>query len=436
MTKRNKIILVLLVVTLLTVTSDAEPLSMTNCEPALGGLWDLTTNTCSVSIDRTLNSVIEIGFGQSIIITPAGYLTVGVNGSIQNAGTFNNSGITTIIGSFYNGGSIELHTESYFKNFGILTNGYSIANYLGSNFTNNGYFANNGTLKNFGDLTNDGSFSNYQNFNNSGITINQGNFTNAGTGTITNQIGGKISNKAILTNNGYIYNYGTLHNTIIGSIFGAVGTIRNYGDFPNDGLYITGGSSLHNYGMFANEVTGKIMDGKVYNYGEYINKGGQITETIEIFNYATIRSICCLSATIHNYGILYTSVPIEHVTGNAPSIYSFTGFFQPVDNSPVLNSAKAGSGIPIKFSLQGDKGLFILAQDSPVLNKISCDPSIPVDAIEDLPTTSKSGLSYDPVADQYIYVLKTEKAWAGTCRQLVVKLNDASEHIANFKLTK
>jgi hypothetical protein len=36
--------------------------------------------------------------------------------------------------------------------------------------------------------------------------------------------------------------------------------------------------------------------------------------------------------------------------------YNFSGFFQPVDNLPTLNIAKAGSAIPVKFSLGGDQG--------------------------------------------------------------------------------
>jgi hypothetical protein len=36
-------------------------------------------------------------------------------------------------------------------------------------------------------------------------------------------------------------------------------------------------------------------------------------------------------------------------------VFPFRGFFQPVDNL-ALNVAKAGSGIPVKFSLGGDKG--------------------------------------------------------------------------------
>jgi hypothetical protein len=36
--------------------------------------------------------------------------------------------------------------------------------------------------------------------------------------------------------------------------------------------------------------------------------------------------------------------------------YNWAGFFQPVDNLPKLNSVKAGSAIPVKFSLHGNQG--------------------------------------------------------------------------------
>jgi len=34
-------------------------------------------------------------------------------------------------------------------------------------------------------------------------------------------------------------------------------------------------------------------------------------------------------------------------------VYNFSGFLQPVDNLPTLNRVKAGSAVPIKFSLGG-----------------------------------------------------------------------------------
>jgi hypothetical protein len=45
-------------------------------------------------------------------------------------------------------------------------------------------------------------------------------------------------------------------------------------------------------------------------------------------------------------------------------------------------------------------------------------------------------LSYDPATDTYTYVWKTNKIWAKTCRQLVLKLDDGTFYRANFNFTK
>jgi hypothetical protein len=116
--------------------------------------------------------------------------------------------------------------------------------------------------------------------------------------------------------------------------------------------------------------------------------------------------------------------------------YNWTGFFRPVDNPEVLNSVKAGQSIPVKFSLAGDQGLNIFAAGSPTSQKITCDSSDPIDVIEETVTAGGSSLSYDASNNQYNYVWKSDKAWAGTCRQLSVKLIDGTTHVANFKFLK
>jgi hypothetical protein len=113
--------------------------------------------------------------------------------------------------------------------------------------------------------------------------------------------------------------------------------------------------------------------------------------------------------------------------------YNFSGFFQPVDNPPVVNSVNAGQAIPVKFSLSGNKGLAIFAAGYPASQPIACSSGSPTDAIEETVTAGGSSLSYDATADQYSYVWKTDKAWKGTCRQLIVKLTDGTEHIAYFQ---
>src|SRR5215210_1189024 len=126
--------------------------------------------------------------------------------------------------------------------------------------------------------------------------------------------------------------------------------------------------------------------------------------------------------------------------GNAASeshtygvVYDFGGFFSPVDNPGVLNRVQAGSAVPVKFGLSGDQGLDVFAEGYPRSQRITCDSAAPVDDIEQTVGARESGLAYDATADQYSYVWKTSKAWSGTCRQLVVKLNDGTAHRANFR---
>lgn len=118
-------------------------------------------------------------------------------------------------------------------------------------------------------------------------------------------------------------------------------------------------------------------------------------------------------------------------------IYDWNGFFQPVENLN-WNSARAGQSIPVKFSLGGNQGLNIFATGYPKVVAIACpSSSTPVDAIDEYTTTANHGLVYDAVADQYNYVWKTDKGWAGKCFRLEVKLNDGTPaHTAIFKFTK
>ncbi|MDQ3489756.1 MAG: PxKF domain-containing protein [Acidobacteriota bacterium] len=114
-------------------------------------------------------------------------------------------------------------------------------------------------------------------------------------------------------------------------------------------------------------------------------------------------------------------------------IYNFAGFFQPVDNLPVLNIANAGSSIPIKFSLNGNQGLSIFTPGYPASVTTSCNNSTAADPIDETVNAGGSSLTYDAATDRYHYVWKTEKSWKGTCRLLVVKLKDGNTYIANFK---
>jgi hypothetical protein len=142
----------------------------------------------------------------------------------------------------------------------------------------------------------------------------------------------------------------------------------------------------------------------------------------------------------------------EDYAGNAGSKtihysvdYSWNGFFRPVDNTPTFNRVKAGSAVPVKFSLGGYQGMGIMAPvDSggsfagyyPTSKDTTCDVDAPTDSVETVVTAGGSSLTFDSTSDQYVYVWKTDKAWTGSCRQLIVKLIDGSYHRAYFRFTK
>jgi len=120
-------------------------------------------------------------------------------------------------------------------------------------------------------------------------------------------------------------------------------------------------------------------------------------------------------------------------------IYRWSGFFRPVDNSSgsniVWNIVNAGRAVPIKFSLAGFQGMDILS-GTPKVVWVPCTngASDPID--EFASTVGNSSLQYDSVTDQYIYVWKTDRNWAGKCAKLVVTLKDGTSHEAWFRFTR
>jgi hypothetical protein len=175
------------------------------------------------------------------------------------------------------------------------------------------------------------------------------------------------------------------------------------------------------------------------------------TATSMVVNYPSVTATdsCSSSVTVNSTPASGSVFPVGTTTVNATADdgaghtstcsftvtvqYNFAGFFPPVANLPMLNIVQAGRAIPVKFSLSGNKGLGIFAAGSPSSGPIACNSSDPATVLEETVTAGGSSLSYDPTTDQYIYIWKTEQGWAGTCRQLVVQLNDDSIHRANFK---
>jgi hypothetical protein len=135
------------------------------------------------------------------------------------------------------------------------------------------------------------------------------------------------------------------------------------------------------------------------------------------------NSVCGATASLSPFSLFEVS-------------FDFTGFFQPIDNLPIVNSAKAGSAVPVKFSLGGDRGLDVIAPGYPRAQLVQCSTGEAVDVIEETASAGGSGLQFDSSTGIYTFVWKTDKAWAKSCRELQVRFSDGETHTARFTFAK
>lgn len=84
----------------------------------------------------------------------------------------------------------------------------------------------------------------------------------------------------------------------------------------------------------------------------------------------------------------------------------------------------------------GDQALSILAPGDPKVTRIGCATSISTDAIDSTISAGASGLTYNTANDQYTYVWKTSKSWAGVFYRLELGLNDGSRHTFDIAFLK
>jgi Tol biopolymer transport system component len=114
--------------------------------------------------------------------------------------------------------------------------------------------------------------------------------------------------------------------------------------------------------------------------------------------------------------------------------YNFQGFFQPVDNLPVINTVKNGSIVPVKWRLLDASGAYITDTAAIINSKYTLSTCGGAeDSIEETTATGGTGLRWDSTAQQFVYNWKTP-ALAGKCVQFTLSFNDGTSQSANFKL--
>jgi len=162
-------------------------------------------------------------------------------------------------------------------------------------------------------------------------------------------------------------------------------------------------------GQFANESAIALFH---FDGGAWVD----ITTSVDML----ANKVCGTSMTLSPFALMEIS-------------FAFEGFYQPVGNPPLYNATRAGGAVPIKFSLGGFRGLDVVAAGYPASTPVECGSSTGTTIAEEISVAGASALAYDPATDQYRYVWKTEKGWAGTCRQLLIRLTDGTIARANFE---
>ena len=128
-------------------------------------------------------------------------------------------------------------------------------------------------------------------------------------------------------------------------------------------------------------------------------------------------------------GYSYLPLGVHAMLWNTRSYdFRFSGVKQP----PAFNEVVAGRAVSVSFSLGGNFGLAIFAEDSPTFDRIACGTSARLGSIEPTSGALSGSVIYKPQVDRYAYASKTDRNWAGTCRSLTLRLNDGSSHVVYF----
>jgi Tol biopolymer transport system component len=127
----------------------------------------------------------------------------------------------------------------------------------------------------------------------------------------------------------------------------------------------------------------------------------------------------------HIFAVTATDANGKRTTVSVPYrvIYLFSGFDSPVDTGGNLDGAKAGDGIAVKFSLNGNHGLGVVTQTT--WQPATCGDWIPTG-----PASPADGrLSYIPSTDRYREIVASIASWKGSCRLLRLYLDDGTQPV-------
>jgi hypothetical protein len=168
-----------------------------------------------------------------------------------------------------------------------------------------------------------------------------------------------------------------------------------------------------------------------YHVGDVVNADYSCHDDVEGSNVAcSATPVDTSTVGTHTF-----RVDSRDSSGNSASatrtysvVYDFGGFSAPLVAFPSIATVKAGDPVPVKFSLNGYHGLDVLA-GQPAW-KPSCNSTAPDSS------SAVGSLTYNAGADRYVFLWSNDRAWVGSCRELLVTLRDGTIHLANVQFGK
>jgi hypothetical protein len=223
--------------------------------------------------------------------------------------------------------------------------------------------------------------------------------------------------------------------TITGDATPGVGTAYQIGYSSAAGSQVTQ--------IFMNDIytiTASASSGGSISPGTMVlNSGGSQTFAITPnsgYSIADVTVDGVSQGAITNYTFSDVTSPHTITAAFSNVMYNYSGFFPPVSNPPAINVVKACQAIPVKWMITDANGIGVIDPSSfNNLNSypVSCgtwsgDSSVTITAS----ATGSSGLQ-NLGNGNWQFNWATSSTYAGTCRILVLTLNDGSSHQANFQ---
>lgn len=220
--------------------------------------------------------------------------------------------------------------------------------------------------------------------------------------------------------------------------------VDNLGDAGNVSVAVNGDPSVVAPHQTTTVSTGDTTPPQVQcaNAPSFIigQPGASVSATVSDGGSGPAASPVSAPANTYQVGSFSANVTGYDNAGNFATVacsysvkYAFEGFSAPIDNLPVINTAKAGQAVPVKWRVTNYQGVGIAdpASFATVVTVTgSCSSTAPFDAVEDY--TGSSGLQYLGNG-WWQYNWKTPKTYVNLCREMQLRLGDGTVHSASFK---